>query len=72
MFLDFSMNITYSLDNIHTYLLVADKELRYIFFSESSRFQGIPMAPLWDFGKGKFVGVISASDFILILREVCL
>ncbi|XVF66254.1 hypothetical protein PTKIN_Ptkin10aG0020500 [Pterospermum kingtungense] len=32
--------------------------------------QGIPMAPLWDFGKGKFVGVISASDFILILREL--
>ncbi|XP_038991661.1 sucrose nonfermenting 4-like protein isoform X2 [Hibiscus syriacus] len=32
--------------------------------------QGIPVAPLWDFGKGKFVGVISASDFILILREL--
>ncbi|XP_022760544.1 sucrose nonfermenting 4-like protein isoform X2 [Durio zibethinus] len=32
--------------------------------------QGIPMAPLWDFYKGKFVGVISASDFILILREL--
>ncbi|XWS53646.1 hypothetical protein CRYUN_Cryun10bG0018700 [Craigia yunnanensis] len=32
--------------------------------------QGIPMAPLWDFCKGKFVGVISASDFILILREL--
>ncbi|XVF38687.1 hypothetical protein REPUB_Repub20aG0123300 [Reevesia pubescens] len=32
--------------------------------------QGIPMAPLWDFSKGKFVGVLSASDFILILRAL--
>ncbi|XVE82116.1 hypothetical protein DITRI_Ditri15bG0121400 [Diplodiscus trichospermus] len=32
--------------------------------------QGIPMAPLWDFYKGKLVGVLSASDFILILREL--
>ncbi|XP_019425810.1 PREDICTED: sucrose nonfermenting 4-like protein isoform X1 [Lupinus angustifolius] len=32
--------------------------------------QGIYVAPLWDFGKGKFVGVLSASDFILILREL--
>ncbi|CAL0314895.1 unnamed protein product [Lupinus luteus] len=32
--------------------------------------QGIYVAPLWDFGKGKFVGVLSASDFILILREI--
>ncbi|KAJ0035669.1 hypothetical protein Pint_24562 [Pistacia integerrima] len=32
--------------------------------------QGISMAPLWDFCKGRFVGVLSASDFILILREV--
>ncbi|RYR30929.1 hypothetical protein Ahy_B01g055714 isoform F [Arachis hypogaea] len=31
--------------------------------------QGIPMAPLWDFCKGQFVGVLSALDFILILRE---
>ncbi|KAJ0093658.1 hypothetical protein Patl1_25105 [Pistacia atlantica] len=31
--------------------------------------QGISMAPLWDFCKGRFVGVLSASDFILILRE---
>lgn len=29
------------------------------------------MAPLWDFFKGQFVGVLSAMDFILILREVC-
>ncbi|KAK7309669.1 hypothetical protein RJT34_06586 [Clitoria ternatea] len=28
------------------------------------------MAPLWDFCKGQFVGVLSALDFILILREV--
>uniref|UniRef100_A0A2P2L3B5 Sucrose nonfermenting 4-like protein n=1 Tax=Rhizophora mucronata TaxID=61149 RepID=A0A2P2L3B5_RHIMU len=32
--------------------------------------QGIPMAPLWDLGKGQFVGVLSALDFILILREL--
>ncbi|GAB2278422.1 hypothetical protein Dimus_013106, partial [Dionaea muscipula] len=32
--------------------------------------QGISVAPVWDFCKGHFVGVLSASDFILILREV--
>ncbi|XP_020227815.1 sucrose nonfermenting 4-like protein [Cajanus cajan] len=32
--------------------------------------QGIPMAPLWDLCKGQFVGVLSALDFILILREL--
>ncbi|KAI9123180.1 hypothetical protein K1719_006069 [Acacia pycnantha] len=32
--------------------------------------QGIPMAPLCDFSKGQFVGVLSALDFILILREL--
>ncbi|KAK6159890.1 hypothetical protein DH2020_003271 [Rehmannia glutinosa] len=32
--------------------------------------QGVSVAPLWDLCKGKFVGVLSASDFILILREV--
>ncbi|KAM0966139.1 hypothetical protein ACFX13_022274 [Malus domestica] len=32
--------------------------------------QGIPLAPLWDFSNGRFVGVISALDFILILREL--
>ncbi|KAG8369994.1 hypothetical protein BUALT_Bualt14G0071500 [Buddleja alternifolia] len=31
--------------------------------------QGISTAPLWDFAKGKFVGVLSALDFILIMRE---
>ncbi|KAL6581922.1 AMP-activated serine/threonine-protein kinase regulatory subunit [Orobanche minor] len=31
--------------------------------------QGISMAPLWDFSKGKFIGVLSALDFILIMRE---
>ncbi|KAK3041990.1 hypothetical protein RJ639_002298 [Escallonia herrerae] len=31
--------------------------------------QGIPVAPLWDFSSGQFVGVLSALDFILILRE---
>jgi hypothetical protein len=29
------------------------------------------MAPLCDFARGQFVGVLSALDFILILREVC-
>ncbi|XP_030957763.1 sucrose nonfermenting 4-like protein isoform X3 [Quercus lobata] len=32
--------------------------------------QGISVAPLWDFGKGQFVGVLSALDFILILKEL--
>ncbi|KAJ4850218.1 AMP-activated serine/threonine-protein kinase regulatory subunit [Turnera subulata] len=32
--------------------------------------QGIPMAPLWDSSRGQFVGVLSALDFILILREL--
>ncbi|XP_038724175.1 sucrose nonfermenting 4-like protein isoform X2 [Tripterygium wilfordii] len=32
--------------------------------------QGVSMAPLWDDCNGKFVGVLSASDFILILREL--
>uniref|UniRef100_M4ES76 CBS domain-containing protein n=1 Tax=Brassica campestris TaxID=3711 RepID=M4ES76_BRACM len=32
--------------------------------------QGIPLAPLWDFGKGQFVGVLGPLDFILILREI--
>ncbi|KAK9265920.1 hypothetical protein L1049_012599 [Liquidambar formosana] len=32
--------------------------------------QGIPVAPLWDFCRGQFVGVLSALDFILILREL--
>ncbi|KAF7137798.1 hypothetical protein RHSIM_Rhsim07G0186000 [Rhododendron simsii] len=31
--------------------------------------QGIPVAPLWDFCKAQFVGVLSALDFILILKE---
>ena len=41
----------------------------YLVFINS--LQGIPTAPLWDFSKGQFVGVLSASDFILILKEVC-
>lgn len=32
--------------------------------------QGIPVAPLWDFYNGQFVGVLSALDFVLILREL--
>lgn len=32
--------------------------------------QGISVAPLWDFCKGQFVGVLSALDFILILKEL--
>ncbi|KAK9735430.1 hypothetical protein RND81_04G205400 [Saponaria officinalis] len=32
--------------------------------------QGVPVAPLWDFVKRQFVGVLSAIDFILILREL--
>ncbi|KAK9136954.1 hypothetical protein Sjap_007548 [Stephania japonica] len=32
--------------------------------------QGIPVAPLWDFCKGQFVGMLSPQDFILILKEL--
>ncbi|XAR54527.1 hypothetical protein NMG60_11029690 [Bertholletia excelsa] len=32
--------------------------------------QAISMAPLWDSCKGQFVGVLSALDFILIIREL--
>ncbi|XP_074301038.1 sucrose nonfermenting 4-like protein [Silene latifolia] len=31
---------------------------------------GVPVAPLWDFSESRFVGVLSAIDFILILREL--
>ena len=39
-------------------------------FSDLDNLQGVFMAPLWDFCKGQFVGVLSASDFILILRGI--
>ena len=45
--------------------------LAYATFFDLDNLQGIYMAPLWDFSKGQFVGVLSALDFILILREVC-
>lgn len=32
--------------------------------------QGISVAPLWDSSRGQFVGMLSALDFILILREL--
>lgn len=32
--------------------------------------QGVSMAPLWDFCRSQFVGVLSAMDFILILKEL--
>ncbi|XP_078444937.1 sucrose nonfermenting 4-like protein isoform X2 [Wolffia australiana] len=32
--------------------------------------QGMPVAPLWDFSRGQFVGMLSALDFILILKEL--
>ncbi|XP_057866435.1 sucrose nonfermenting 4-like protein isoform X1 [Cryptomeria japonica] len=32
--------------------------------------QGIPVAPLWDARRGEFVGMLSASDFITILKEI--
>ncbi|XP_057776834.1 sucrose nonfermenting 4-like protein [Salvia miltiorrhiza] len=31
--------------------------------------QGVYTAPLWDFSKSRFTGVLSALDFILIMRE---
>ncbi|KAL6197494.1 hypothetical protein ACLB2K_033102 [Fragaria x ananassa] len=41
------------------------KEAFHILYEEA-----VPVAPLWDFEKGQFVGVLSALDFILILREL--
>ncbi|KAL1543104.1 AMP-activated serine/threonine-protein kinase regulatory subunit [Salvia divinorum] len=32
--------------------------------------QGVSTAPLWDFSKSRFIGVLSALDFILIMREL--
>ncbi|GBG76312.1 hypothetical protein CBR_g22060 [Chara braunii] len=32
--------------------------------------QGIPAAPLWDSARQQFVGMLSASDFITILRQL--
>ncbi|XP_073113917.1 sucrose nonfermenting 4-like protein [Elaeis guineensis] len=32
--------------------------------------QGIPVAPLWNSYRGQFVGVLSALDFILILKQL--
>ncbi|KAL5055219.1 hypothetical protein RYX36_035901 [Vicia faba] len=33
--------------------------------------EDVPMAPLWDYCKSQFVGVLSEMDFILLLKEVC-
>jgi hypothetical protein len=33
--------------------------------------QGIPAAPLWDSASQQFVGMLTASDFITILQQVC-
>ncbi|KAB1201465.1 Sucrose nonfermenting 4-like protein [Morella rubra] len=44
-------------------------EQMYI-FADIRYFQGISVAPLWDFCNGQYVGVLSALDFILILREL--
>ncbi|KAK6803560.1 hypothetical protein RDI58_001344 [Solanum bulbocastanum] len=38
--------------------------------SDIRKWVGIPMAPLWDFSRAQFVGVLSALDFILIMREL--
>ncbi|KAB1206570.1 Sucrose nonfermenting 4-like protein [Morella rubra] len=38
-------------------------------FADIRYFQGISVAPLWDFCNDQYVGVLSALDFILILRE---
>eukprot|EP00249_Psilotum_nudum_P020274 c27632_g1_i1 orf=531-2006(+) len=32
--------------------------------------QGIPVAPLWDSDRQRFVGMLTASDFIAILRQI--
>jgi len=52
---------------------ILHEQVAIFFFSQMhdlDNLQGVFMAPLWDFCKGQFVGVLSASDFILILREV--
>ncbi|XP_061338054.1 sucrose nonfermenting 4-like protein [Gastrolobium bilobum] len=41
------------------------KEAFHVFYE-----QGVSLAPLWDSCKCQFVGVLSASDFILILKEL--
>ncbi|KAL6198087.1 hypothetical protein ACLB2K_027879 [Fragaria x ananassa] len=41
------------------------KEAFHILYEEA-----VPVAPVWDFEKGQFVRVLSALDFILILREL--
>ncbi|RVX22071.1 Sucrose nonfermenting 4-like protein [Vitis vinifera] len=54
------------------FLFLLKKKQRADKASNSSRcsLQGISIAPLWDYFKGRFVGVLSALDFILILREL--
>ncbi|CAM8927976.1 unnamed protein product [Rhodiola kirilowii] len=32
--------------------------------------QGISVAPLWDFDAGHFIGIVTAMDFIMILKEL--
>lgn len=63
------MRTVYQIQNSLTFftsVIISDA----ILIAKDIYLQGISVAPLWDFCKSQFVGVLSASDFILILREV--
>ncbi|CAL5347043.1 unnamed protein product [Camellia sinensis] len=51
----------------HRITIFLSTHMAYELLLESGK--GIPMAPLWDFCNGQFVGVLSALDFIMIVRE---
>ncbi|CAL5347036.1 unnamed protein product [Camellia sinensis] len=51
----------------HRITIFLSTHMAYELLPESGK--GIPMAPLWDFCNGQFVGVLSALDFIMIVRE---
>lgn len=57
---------------MHTLLRVSAYLFLFYYnsFQTTNYLQGISMAPLWDFSKGRFIGVLSALDFILIMKEV--
>ncbi|CAL5415745.1 unnamed protein product [Camellia sinensis] len=52
----------------HRITIFLSTHMAYELLPESGK--GIPMAPLWDFCNGQFVGVLSALDFIMIVREL--
>jgi hypothetical protein len=60
---------------MHVWVLSLVLELLKLFGVCSSAcgwiLQGIPAAPLWDSASQQFVGMLTASDFITILQQVC-